>query len=86
MVENGAIDLCRLLFGKGSWKQITTCLDGLKQQDAEGIRRVVMGYAQSILLKSDNEKAAAILESFIEPNFTNGFPQLVLACYTAFKS
>jgi hypothetical protein len=67
------------------WGKIKIILQGLQGQDAEGIRRHVLGYAQAVLLKADNMKAASILEEFMEPNFTNGFPQLVLSCYTVIK-
>jgi len=60
-------------------------LNGLKDQDPESIRRHVLGYAQAVLLKSDNSRAGLVLESFIEPFFNSGFPQLVLACYIVYK-
>lgn len=83
--QSQAIELCRVLIGKSSWKQITTILEGLKEEDPEGIRRCVLGYAQAVLLKNDNAQAGLVLESFIEPFFNSGFPQLVLACYIVYK-
>ena len=83
--QSQSIELCRLLMGKSSWKQISTILEGLKDQDPEGIRRHVLGYAQAVLLKSDNQQAGLVLEAFIEPFFNSGFPQLVLACYIVNK-
>ena len=85
--QSQGIELCRLLFKKSStWKEISTVLTGLKEQDAEGIRRMVLGYCQSTLLKTDNERAGLVLECFMEPNFTNGHPQLVHAAYSVFKN
>jgi len=58
----------------------------LKGQDAEGIRRVVIGYASSVLLNTDNAVAGLILEAFQEPTYNMGFPGIVLACYTVIKN
>ena len=81
-----SIELCRALLGKSTWKQVSTILLGLKGQDPEGIRRIVLGYAQSVLLKSDNSKAGLILEEFLESTYNSGFPQLVFACYSVIKN
>lgn len=79
--QSESIALCRALIGNKNWSTIKTILNGLKGQDAEGIRRVVLGYATSILLKSENNKAGQILECFEEPMYNIGFPGIVLACY-----
>lgn len=83
---NESIELCRALMSRSGWKMIRVILNGLKDQEAESVRRVVTGYCQSVLLGSDNIRAATILEIFIDPFYDTGFPQLVLACYTAFKT
>lgn len=81
-----AIELARELIKQGgSWKKLSKILENLKGESPESIRRMVLGYMQTILLKSDNERAAMIMECFMEPNFTNGFPQLVFNTYEAFK-
>jgi len=85
-ITSESIELCRQLLNNSNWKQISTILEGLKGQDAEGIRRHVLGYTQSVLLKADNMKAGLIMEEFIEPFYHTGFPQLVLACYTVVKN
>ena len=86
--HNVAIELCRILFSNSNWKQIAPILKSLKEnnQDAEGIRRIVMGYAQAILLKSENTTAGLVLEEFIEPFYNSGFPGLVYACYSVFTN
>lgn len=76
-----SIDLCRALVAKKKWKEIASILTGLKEEEPENIRRVILGYCQAILLKSEHEQAAAIMESFIEPFYNTGFPGLVFACY-----
>jgi hypothetical protein len=85
VVTSESIELCRALLQNSNWKQISTILEGLKGQEAESIRRHVLGYAQSVLLKTDNMKAGLVMEEFIEPFYHTGFPQLVLACYTVVK-
>jgi len=85
--QSESIALCRSLMQPNtSWSKINTILRGLKDQEPEGIRRHVMGYAQSVLLKNDNELAGLILEEFREPFYQGGFPLLVLACYSVIKS
>lgn len=81
-----SIELCRTLLSSNSWTKIRNILEGLKSQEAEGIRRHVLGYAQSVLLKKDEVKAGLIMEEFIEPFYHTGFPQLVLACYLVCKN
>lgn len=84
---NQSIELCRILISPhANWKTVSSILNGLRDQDAEGIRRVVLGYCQSILLKADMFRAGTVLEAFIEPFYDSGFPALVLACYTVIKT
>jgi len=84
--QSESIELCRALLSNSNWKQIATILDGLKQQNPESIRRHVLGYAQSVLLKADNPKAGLVLELFLEPTYNSGFPQIVFACYSIIKT
>ena len=83
--QSESIALCRALIKGESWAKVNTILKGLKGQDAEGIRRVVIGYASSVLLSSDNERAGLILECFSEPTYNMGFPQIVLNAYQVIK-
>ena len=82
---NESIELCRALISVSMWKEVSGILKGLKDKDPESIRRHVLGYAQSVLLNKSNDKAAFILEEFVEPFYNSGFPGLVLACYTVIK-
>jgi len=84
--ESQSIELCRALLSSSNWKKVSEILTGLKGQDPEGIRRHVLGYAQSVLLKSDNTKAGLVLEEFLEPTYNSGFAQLVFACYSVIKN
>lgn len=80
--QTQAIALCRALIGQKGWGVVNKILQGLKDQDPETIRRIVMGYASAVLLKSTNDTAGLVLEMFIEPFYNSGFPGLVYACYS----
>lgn len=85
--QSQSIELCRILLKEGvKWKQVADVLNKLRDQEAESIRRVVLGYCQAVLLKTDNWRAGVILEAFIEPFYDSGFPQLVYACYSIIKT
>lgn len=86
VLETESIELCRALIAGKGWSTVKGILQGLKEQDAEGIRRHVLGYMTSVLLKEDNEVAGLVLECFEEPFYNGGFPLLVSACYKAVKS
>jgi len=79
--QSESIALCRALMKGDSWKTISEILKGLKQQDAESVRRVVLGYASAVLLNKSDSVAGIILECFENPTYNMGFPGLVLACY-----
>lgn len=79
--QTESIALCRELIKGSNWSKVSTILKGLKTQDAEGVRRVILGYASSVLLNKSDQKAGLILECFEEPFYNIGFPGLVLACY-----
>lgn len=81
-----SIELCRALLNKSSWKHISSILNGLKDQEPEGIRRAVLGYCQAVLLKGDVEHVGAIMEAFMNPFYDTGFPQLVYASYVVTKN
>lgn len=82
MSENSKeiIDLCRLLLKKASWKEISKVLKDLKGQDAESIRRAVLGYATSVILNGLNSQALLILDVFKDHVYDSGFPGIVWAC------
>jgi DNA polymerase-3 subunit gamma/tau len=84
--QSESIALCRALIKRKNWGEIRKILSGLKGQDPESIRRVVLGYASAVLLKSDDMTAGLILEEFSEPFYNTGFPGLVYACYSIIKN
>lgn len=80
------IELCRALVNRKGWKIISGILVGLKTEDPESIRRVMLGYCQAILLKKDDTYIGRIMEEFIEPFYNTGFPGLTYACYAVVKN
>lgn len=83
--QSESIALCRALIKGEPWNKVKVILQGLKTQEAESVRRVVLGYASSVLLSSDNERAGLILECFQEPTYNMGFPQIVFNSYQVVK-
>lgn len=82
--QSQAIELCRALAKpKPAWKSIQPILKSLKEagEDAEGIRRMVLGYCSSWLLNKDEPRAWVIMDAFREPMYNIGFPGIVHACY-----
>ena len=88
--ETESIQLCRSLLNQEGYEAAQKILKGLKTQNAESIRRHVLGYCQSVLLGNDwkgsHQKAAMILEEFSEPTFDMGFVQIVASCYAYYFS
>lgn len=83
-VQSQTIELCRALLQGSGWKRISLILSGLKDnQEPETIRRAILGYCSSILLKEDNRRAAIVMEQMISPLYDTGFSGLVYACYSA---
>lgn len=69
---------------------ITGILKGIKEEEVEGIRRVILNYFTKVLLETNGktiegkrkqQQAALILESFGKEFPSPGRPSLVLACY-----
>lgn len=79
--QSESIALCRALMARKGWGTVKEILKGLKGQDPEGIRRVVLGYASSVLMNKEDAVAGAILECFEEPMYNIGFPGIVLASF-----
>ena len=84
--QSQTIELCRALMKRAGWKEVSSILRGIKDQEPENIRRAVLGYASAVLLKKDDPLAGMILEEFFEPFYNTGFPGLVQACYAVTKN
>jgi DNA polymerase III gamma/tau subunit len=79
--ELAVIEFCRILLKSNSWNAVAKVLRNLEKVDSEKIRYAVMGYMSAVLLKTDNYKAANILECFSEPTYNTGRNGIILAAY-----
>lgn len=75
------LKFCRALTaGKPSWKEIAECLKDMKGRvDSETVRRGVLGYCTSIMLKNGSDRICRVMEEFAVNTYDTGFPGLVLA-------
>ena len=80
--ESKGIELFRALLQNTGWKKVSNILSGLKEQDPEGLRHLLLACCQSTLLKGENAQAAHVMEEMIEPFYNSKFPGLVFACYS----
>lgn len=80
--QSQIIELCRALLNGDKWSKVKGIVEGLKGQEAEDIRRAVLGYMQVVLLKGENDRAAAIIETFWEPTYNLNFPYITFSAYT----
>jgi len=85
-LEAQAIDLCRaLLKPQAQWPDVAKILRGL-EGEPEDIRRAVLGYARSVLVKGGGvmaQRAARIIELFQFDYFASGRAGLDLSCWNA---
>ena len=80
-LEIDAIELCRALIQGKSWNIISGLLTKLKKEEPESIRRIVLSYCSTILLKEENIIAASIMEEMEDNLFNSAFPGLVIRCF-----
>jgi DNA polymerase-3 subunit gamma/tau len=86
IVETESIELCRALLARKGWTKVKEILKNLKaNDDAESVRRLVLGYMTSVILNKEDDQCALILECFAEPFYNSGFSGLVLASYQVCK-
>jgi DNA polymerase III gamma/tau subunit len=81
--EAQAIDLCRALIKGAQWKTIAGILRGLSKEDPESLRRMVLGYCQTVLLNGESPQAYVVMDCFREPMFNTGWPGVTMACWEA---
>lgn len=83
--QSAAIELCRALFKREKWGVILGILCGLQGEDPENIRRMMLKYCSSIMLKKNSQEnwasAFLILDAFEEPLYNIGWPGVTLACW-----
>lgn len=83
--ENEAIDLCRALIDKKTWKDVAKILQNLKGEP-EKTRWAVLGYARSVLLRQGTYQAYLVIDAFARPFFDSKAAGLAMACFEAIQS
>jgi DNA polymerase-3 subunit gamma/tau len=82
-----AIELARALIKpRADWAEVSAILKSL-DEEAEGIRRMLLGYCQSVLLGGGklSDRAYMIIDALREPLYDIGKPGLVAACWEVVK-
>jgi len=80
--EEQAIELCRALLKKKSWKEISKLLKSLEKVEEEKIRRTVLTYFGKVLLDKGDEYSASVINEFKDPFFSSGKSGLYFACWS----
>lgn len=80
--KHKAIELAQALMWKPQWAQVSTLLKSI-EEDPEALRRMIRGYAASVLLNGGKfaPRAHFVLENFSEETYFFDRPALVLACW-----
>lgn len=81
--ENEAIELCRALLKKDSWKKVSVLVKNLKG-DPESARYSILGYARACLLQPNPDRQAlVVIECFASNFYDSKEAGLAFACYNA---
>jgi len=85
--DTDTIELCRALltYKQTTWKEVSKILRTIKG-DAEGTRRMILGYCNKVLLNNGNETAFDIIRQFSENYFDTGNAGLTADCYEIFQN
>ena len=86
--EKAAVELCRLLLRKAKWSEIASMLKELQGEEAESLRRMMLGYMRSCLLSNSKitPRAYYIMTCFEQNFFNTGHPGLAMACWESIGS
>ncbi len=80
-VKGKGIELARLLMKPGSaWKDVAAVLKNI-EEEPEAVRRIVLGYCNSVLLSSGSARAGFIISVFWDPLYDIGMPGLTQNCH-----
>jgi DNA polymerase III gamma/tau subunit len=82
--QESVLSLCRALLDNKKWSVVAKVLKDI-DGDAEKIRYAVLGWMNSVLLKSENDRAAFIIENFLESCMYSGRAGITYAAYISSK-
>lgn len=85
--ETTIIDLCRKIMAKepgpNRWKELSVMLKGI-DQEAEGVRRAILGYLASVLINGDHkngERIVLLMAEFSNNYYDSGKSGLISSVY-----
>lgn len=80
------IDLCRGVFRGEDWKTFKDKLKYMEENtEPEKIRYAILGYLNSVVLASGDERASALIDIFSENTFYSGKAGITRMCHLACK-
>lgn len=83
--KKASIDLCRALLNqKSTWKDISAILKTI-DEEPETVRRIVLGYMNSVALNSGMPRAINVITEFQFNYYDSGKAGLTLSCFNVVK-
>jgi DNA polymerase-3 subunit gamma/tau len=84
-VKGQAIEIARALLNqRTTWNTMKGLLKAV-EEEPESIRHLVLSYCTSVLLNSENPRAALVIEEFRDPYYDTKKAGLVLSCWNVIK-
>ena len=85
--EQQAFGICQMLVKGNDWNKIAPAYNGIEEKDPEGVRRMLLSYLKSCLLKARKSADAAryvgMIEELAEATYESGEPKLLAMMWRA---
>lgn len=82
-----AIAIARALLNRATWPEIAKTLRDNAHEDAEGLRRMILGYCSAILINGRADgRAGLIIQCFRDNFYDSGKAGLIASCLEVFQS
>ena len=82
--QESVVNLCRALLEGKKWKAVSEILRGI-DEEPEKVRYAILSWMNSVLLKSENDRAAFVIENCLDSVMYSGRAGLTYACYVSSK-
>ena len=79
-LETQAVDLCKALIARNSWAKVSKIISGLKNEEEESLRQMIIKWSAKCLLSGD-EQAYLVFDAFRHPFYDTGWWGFIVACY-----
>lgn len=83
-IKTDSYKICQLLIKEGTkWGDMRKVLSSCDLKEAEGLRRAILGYAKSCMLRGGNvtDRAFIVIDTFRDNFYDSGAAGLVACCY-----